>query len=167
MNPADLFVFAKDLPEKKILGRIAINEENTPGILIKVKSIDKTKIYVGMDIAKGTEWVSLNPMVMTSGISLRTAMELYYVLRDIKRDELRAKLDVSISSPMSTDEVISDLGNATWSKFTFDDTMPPEAIQDFFSKLFGNQMGMNDESTSPYNDNDFKIDNEDEDPHNM
>lgn len=164
MNPAELFISAHSLPESKTLGRIAINEENVPGILLKIKKIENTNIYIGIDLAKGTEWVSLKPMILNSNISLHAAAELYYVLRDIERNKIRAKLDISMSSPISTEDMMVDLKDMQWSKFSFDENTSPSDIKDFLNKLFG--PSTSEDCSPPYNDNDFKIDNEDEDLHN-
>lgn len=165
MNLNTVFVSAETLPENKLLGRIAVNEENVLGFLINVKTINNTKIYVGFDLEKGTEWVSLAPLVMTTNMSIGAVLDMFYALKDIKRRELKPKVDISISPPMSTGEMLSDMEGASWSKFSFDNTTPPDVIQDFFNKLFGGPLGVDDSPTS-YNDNDFKIDNDDEDRHN-
>jgi hypothetical protein len=166
MNPAKLFVSAKDIPENKLVGRIALNEDNVPGILVKVKTINTTKIYVGFDLEKGTEWVSLDPVVMTVNIAMRAAIDLFYVLRDAKREEFKTKLDISVSPPMSTEEVMSDLENATWSQISFTKDSPPEALQDFLNKIFGQDTPNNNSNNSSFDDNYFEIDNDDEDSHN-
>jgi hypothetical protein len=166
INPEKLFVLADTLSDDKVIGSIAINEENIPGLLIKVKNINNTKIYIGFDIAKGGEWVALNPMIMVPRMSVRTALELYYTLKEIKREEFKAKLDISVSGPLSAEQVISEMNGVTWNKFSFDENTPTEEIHEFFNKLFEGPMG-NNAPPSAYNDNDFKIDNEDEDPDNM
>lgn len=167
MNINDLFVSAGTLPlakHKSLIGKLAINERNVPGVLVNIDNIDGTHIFIGFDLAKGESWVSLNPSIMMTPISMRAAMEWFYTLRDIRKDTLKSKVGISISPPMSSDDVLKDLENATWNKLVVNEGTPPEAIQDFLNKLFNPNSPPSDNF---YTDIDFKIDNEDEDPDNI
>lgn len=163
LNLSNFFYSAPEGPDKKALGKIAINEDGVVGFIASVKTIGTTKIYVGMELSKGLEWVSLAPTVLNSKINLRAAMEMFYVLQDVKKSELKAKMDISISPPIIPGVDIGD--PSTWQKISFNQDATPENFQSFIEKILFSD-GFNPQSNNPYSENDFKIDNEDEDGDN-
>jgi hypothetical protein len=158
------FFAAQSAPDKKVVGRIAINEEGVSGFIVKVKTVGTTKIYVGIELATGTEWVSLNPTVLNERVGSRAAVEMFYTIQDLRKKELISKVDISISPPMSGGTDFTAIDPSTWKKISFDEDSPGD-LKDFLEKfLFP---GSPPPSDNLYSENDFKIDNEEEDRDNL
>lgn len=162
-NFSNLFCSAADLSDRATIGKIAINENGEAGFIACVKTIGAAKIYVGIDLAKGTEWVSLVPQVFNTKINLRTAMEMFLILQDAKKEELKSRLDISISPPLGPDSKIED--PSTWKKITIDPNTAPEDFQSLLEKFLFPYF--NNPEKNNYSEDDFKFDNEEEDKDNF
>jgi hypothetical protein len=159
------FFAAQSVPDKKVVGRIAINEEGVSGFIVKVKAIGTTKIYVGVELGTGTEWVSLNPAVLNERVGSRATVEMFYVIQDLKKKDLMSKVDISISPPLTGGaDFTTAMDPSNWKKISFDEDGSGD-LKDFLEKfLFP---GSPPPSDNLYSENDFKIDNEEEDRDNL
>jgi len=167
MNPEqekralEAFVKASDIAgkERKIaLHKLAINEEGVLGFITKVKELNGTLVFVGFEVGKIGEWVSLTPLILNSKIGFRSALEICHVLEDHRNDSVAKNIEISVSPPMPMNGFPGPWDPTSWNKIEISDN-DKESFQNFMQKfLFPESNSKN----PPFPDNDFKIDNEDE-----
>lgn len=151
------------------VNKIAINEERLVGFIVKVKSLNTVKIYVGFDLETGEEWVSMNPLILNCKINLHSVNDMMLCLKDSLRKSLKEKNKREIGIATTFPES-SSTGGITWNKISFSDgpNNDPMGFEDFLKKiLFPNPESSKTPNEIDFPDMpDFKFDNEDEDKDN-
>ena len=74
------YYLAGELTDELVKHKLAINEEGILGVILNVKQLGPTKVYVGFELNEMEEWVSLIPSVLYGAVHPLALMEFARIL---------------------------------------------------------------------------------------
>lgn len=167
MNPdhekllQSLFIKSEDLTGKEhklAVNRLAVNEEGVVGFITKVKKLNNTLVFVGFELGKISEWVSLSPLILNTKVGFRSTLEICHILEESRPESSSKNVEISVSPPMPINGFPGPWDPSTWNKIELSSD-DKDSFQNFMQKfLFPDSKPQK----PPFSENDFKIDNEDD-----
>jgi hypothetical protein len=135
MNVNNLFYAAEEILNLDAVNHIAVNEQGVLGFITKVKSVNDVKVYLGFELGKLADWVSLNPTVLKEKISFRSGIEMCHHLQQQFEDDDNempfANMSVEIGSAVDSNNPVM------WTKMELNED-EKEFMENFIKKVLPN-----------------------------
>lgn len=150
------YYLAGELTDELVKHKLAINEEGILGVILNVKQLGPTKVYVGFELNEMEEWVSLIPSVLYGAVHPLALMEFARILVPPVEEKT---IKIQTTNPT---HFFGPYGPAAWNTVTLNDKEKGD-FKDIMSKFF---LADPNNNINPFKDTDFKLDNEAEDDNN-